>query len=327
VVARKPEACVTQTNNARLSPKGHALSQNVQTPVFGGTPNDGRAWPCPTTPCPVIPSDSMAGRNANTFFLLTLMLGGLGGCSSKPAAEGSKKAGTALDRIQGKAQVQVLLQPSAADAALNAGGPSVYLWEGLRRYRLFLKTPVEVAAGKEYIADGVYAQKVIDEIGDPDQGKNGYPLPGSCERVVSMAWPGLAFDVAGGHATLLRSTVKRYPARPVFLVVRLVPVVSKDTAKEAEDENIKEVSIPAEKQRAHMIEGPIVQPAPLWEPAGGTVRCKVIIGKDGKIASLETGAQLCESVPWSKFSYQPPVQGGHPVKVDTEVEVRFEARK
>jgi len=116
--------------------------------------------------------------------------------------------------------------------------------------------------------------------------------------------------------------------------VRLVPVVSKETgdasakqAKEAEDENIKEVSIPAEKQRALMIDGPIVQPAPLWEPAGGTVRCKVIIGKEGKISSLETGMQLCEAVPWSQFRYQPPVQGGHPVKVNTEVEVRFEPRK
>jgi len=266
-----------------------------------------------------------------TFCLLTLIVAGLGGCSSAPPA---KKAATPLDRVQGKAQVQVLVQPSAADAALNAGGPSVYLWQGLRRYRLFLKTPVEVVADKEYIAEGVYAQRVIDEIGDPDQGKNGYPLPSSCETVVSMAWPGLAFDVTGGHASVLRATVKRHPARPVFLVVRLVPVVSKETgdasakqAKEAEDENIKEVSIPAEKQRALMIDGPIVQPAPLWEPAGGTVSCKVIIGKEGKISSLETGVQLCEAVPWSQFRYQPPVQGGHPVKVQTEVEVRFEPRK
>jgi hypothetical protein len=32
-------------------------------------------------------------------------------------------------------------------------------------------------------------------------------------------------------------------------------------------------------------------------------------------------------VPWSQFRYQPPVQNGHPVKVSTEVEVRFDPRK
>lgn len=36
---------------------------------------------------------------------------------------------------------------------------------------------------------------------------------------------------------------------------------------------------------------------------------------------------LCESVPWFQFRYKPTVKGGHPVKVETEVEVRFEARK
>jgi hypothetical protein len=35
----------------------------------------------------------------------------------------------------------------------------------------------------------------------------------------------------------------------------------------------------------------------------------------------------CETVPWPQFRYQPPVKGGHPVKVKTEVEVRFEPRK
>ena len=224
----------------------------------------------------------------------------------------------------------------AADAALNAGGPSVYLWEGTRRYRLFLRTPVEIVHGNEYIAEGVYAQKAIDEIGDPDQGKNGYPLESSCERVVRMAWSGLAFDEIDADASLLRARVKRYPARPVFLVTRIRPATAaesstgsaepkKDAA--AEEKNIPEVSVAADKQRAFLIEGPTVQPAPLWEPAGGTVRCKVIIDPEGKISELETGAQLCEAVPWSQFRYQPPVQGGHPVKVSTEVEVRFEPRK
>src|SRR5690348_10972402 len=100
-------------------------------------------------------------RNTFSISLLALTLAALGGCSSKPSGNESKKAVTAPDKIQGKAQVQILVQPSAADVALNAGGPSVYLWEGVRRYRLFLKTPVEVVAGKEYIAEGVYAQKMI----------------------------------------------------------------------------------------------------------------------------------------------------------------------
>ena len=274
-------------------------------------------------------------RNAYIFCFLVLTLVGLGGCSSEPPAKESKKTGTAPDKIQGKVQIDVS-ETSGSDAALNAGGPSVYLWEGMRRYRLFFNKAVQVDAGKEYIAEGVYAQRVIDEIGDPDQGKNGYPLQSSCERVVRMAWSGLAFDVTDGHVSVLRARVKRYPARPVFLVTRLTPVPSKEgggasaepkKVAEAEEKDIPEVSVAADKQRALLIEGPTVQPAPLWEPAGGTVRCKVIIDKEGRISELETGAQLCEAWPWSQFRYQPPVQGGHPIKVKTEVEVRFEPRK
>jgi hypothetical protein len=270
-------------------------------------------------------------RNAYVFGFLVLTLAGLGGCSSAPPAKDSKKAGTAPDKIQGKAQV-VETESTATDTALNAGGQSVYIWEGVRRYRLFFKTAVEVVPGKEYIAEGVNAQRVIDEIGDPDQGKNGYPLPASCDRVVKTAWSGLAFDVSDGQATVLRRRVQRYPARPVFLVTRLTPVpeggaASAEPKKAAGEKDIPEVSVAADKQRALLIEGPAVQPAPLWEPAGGTVRCKVIIDKEGKISELETGAQLCEAVPWSQFRYQPPVEGGHPVTVNTEVEVRFEPRK
>src|ERR1035438_9751841 len=152
-------------------------------------------------------------RNARIFCFLVLTLAALGGCSSEPPAKESKKAGTAPDRIQGKAQVLVESEGGASDAALNAGGPSVYLWEGTHRYRLFLRTAVEVVHGNEYIAEGVYAQKAIDDIGDPDQGKNGYPLPSSCERVVKMAWSGLPFDEIDAHTSLLRARVKRYPAR------------------------------------------------------------------------------------------------------------------
>jgi hypothetical protein len=97
--------------------------------------------------------------------------------------------------------------------------------------------------------------------------------------------------------------------------------------KDAETEDIPEVSVAADKQRALLIEGPTVQTAPLWAPAGGTARCKLVIDKEGTVSELETGAQLCESVPWSQFRYKPTVQRGHPVKVKTEVEVRFDPRK
>jgi hypothetical protein len=270
-------------------------------------------------------------RNAYIFSFLVLTLAGLVGCSSAPPAKDSKKAGTALDKIQGKSQI-VQTETTQIDSALNAGGPSVYIWEGARRYRLFFKTAVEVVPGKEYIVEGVNAQRVIDELGDPDQGKNGYPLPESCDRVVKTAWSGQAFDVSDGQATVLRTRVKRYPARPVFLVNRLTPVpeggaASANAKKASEEKDIPEVTVAADKQRALLIEGPAVLPAPLWQPAGGTVRCKVYIDKEGKISELGTGEQLCEAVPWSKFRYQSPVQGGHPVTVSTEVEVRFEPRK
>jgi hypothetical protein len=274
-------------------------------------------------------------RNARIFCFLVLTLAAMVGCSSKPSAPESKKAETALDRIQGKAQVLVE-SSGASDAALNAGGPSVYLWEGAHRYRLFLRTAIEVVHGDQYIVEGVDAQKAIDQIGDPDQGKNGYPLQSSCERVVTMAWSNLPFDAIDSQAAILRATVKRHPARTVFLVTRIGPVTSKESGaasaepkKEAaaEEKDIPEVAVAADKQRALLIEGSPVLPAPLWEPEGGTVRCKVVIDPEGKISELESTAQLCETVPWSKFSYKPTVQGGHPVKVSTEVEVRFEARK
>jgi hypothetical protein len=274
-------------------------------------------------------------RNARIFCFLVLTLAALVGCSSKPSAQESKKAETVLDRIQGKAQVLVE-SSGASDAALNAGGPSVYLWEGAHRYRLFLRTATEVVHGDQYIVEGVDAQKAIDQIGDPDQGKNGYPLQSSCERVITMAWSNLPFDAIDSQAAILRATVKRHPARTVFLVTRIGPVTSKESGaasaepkKEAaaEEKDIPEVAVAADKQRALLIEGSPVQPAPLWEPEGGTVRCKVVIDPEGKISELESTAQLCETVPWSKFRYKPTVQGGHPVKVSTEVEVRFEARK
>lgn len=248
------------------------------------------------------------------------------GCSSNSGGAGSETANQTsavkFDKIQGKVQIQE--QPSSADAAMNVGGPAVFLWEGVRRYRLFFKSRTEVEPGRKYAAEGIWAQRLIDEIGDPDQGKNGYPLQSSCEKVVKTIWPGLAFDVTDGHVSALRSAIKRYPARPVFLVAKLNPVEGAAAEKE---EDLPEVNVPAAKQKELMKAGSVTQPAPMWSPEGGTATCKVLIGKDGKIAELRTGAQLCEAVQWSQFAYQPPVRNGKPVTVATEVEVRFEPKK
>ena len=264
-------------------------------------------------------------RNAYISYLLVLTLAALGSCSSGPSGKAPEKAAAAPDKIQGKAQV-AQNETTATDAALNAGGPSVYLVEGMHRYRLFFDKPFQVDPGKEYIAEGVNAQKTIDEIGDPDQGKNGYPLEASCNRVVRRAWPALDFNVVDSHVSTLRARVRRYPARPVFLVTALRPVTSAESKKPAEDEDLPEVSVAADKQRALLIEGPTALTAPLFEPAGDTVRCKVFI-TDGKVSELDTGSQLCESVPWSQYRYQPTLKAGHPVKVKTEVEVHFDPRK
>jgi hypothetical protein len=259
---------------------------------------------------------------------LVAALAGLAGCSSKPP---TKQAAAAPDKIQGKAQV-VLSETNALDTSLNAGGPSVYLVDGLNRYRLFFNKAFQVEPGKEYIAEGVYAQKAIDAMGDPDQGKNGYPLQSSCASVVRTVWPGLSFDMTDSYSTSLCAKVKRFPARPVFLVTQVQPVSAANSAKQnkdagSEEKEAPEVSVPADKQRALLVEGPTVLTAPLWEPSGGAARCKVVIDEEGKIAELDSGAQLCETVPWSKFRYQPTVKGGHSVRVNTEVEVRFDPRK
>src|SRR5277367_2603360 len=129
----------------------------------------------------------------NTYFCCFLAgaVAGLGGCSSQPVV---KQAVAAPDKIQGKAQIAAN-ETTDLDGSMNAGGPSVYLVDGLNRYRLFLNKAFPIEAGHDYIAQGVYAQKAIDKIGDPDQGKNGYPLESSCGSVVRMAWPGLSFDV------------------------------------------------------------------------------------------------------------------------------------
>jgi len=266
--------------------------------------------------------------NRYVLSCLVLALSGLAGCSSEPP----KKAAAPPDKIQGKAQVD-LAETTALDTSMNGGGPSVYLVDGLNRYRLFFNKAVPIDPGKAYMAEGVYAQKAIDAIGDPDQGKNGYPLPSSCDTVVRTAWPALSFDVVDSYSTSLRDKVQRYPARPVFLVTRIQPVAgAADSAKqtkdtEAEEKEAPPVSVPPEKQKALLTKGPTVLPAPLWDPSGETVRCKVIIDEEGKIAELDSGSQLCESVPWAQFSYQPTVKAGHPVKVDTEVAVRFDPRK
>jgi hypothetical protein len=269
-------------------------------------------------------------RSAYVFCILTPTLAGLAGCSSAPPAK--EAAVAAPDKIQGKAQI-AFNETAASDTALNAGGPSMYLVDGLNHYRLFFNKPFQVEAGKEYVAEGVYAQKAIDAIGDPDKGKNGYPLESSCARVVKTAWPGLAFDVTDGYTNSLHAKIKRFPARPVFLVTRIEPATgAADSAKQKKDagagkSDAPEVSVPADKQRALLVEGPSALTAPLWQPEGGTARCKVVIDEEGKIAELNSGAQLCETVAWSQFRYKPTLKGGHPVRVNTEVEVRFDPLK
>jgi hypothetical protein len=269
-------------------------------------------------------------RIAAVFTLLVLALAAFVGCSSKPQEAQSQKP---LDKIQGKAQVLEEQGGGAGDSAFNAGGPSIYLWQGDRRYRLFLKTKADIVHGNQYVAEGVDVQKTVDEIGDPDQGKNGYPLESSCRKAVTTAWKTLAFDDIDLTESLVRARVKRYPARPLFLVTRIRPATAEETAaaakkeQEADPKNLREVEVAADKERGFLVEGQTTQPAPLWEPSGGTVSCKVLINSKGKIEELQTGAQLCESVQWAQFRFQPPTQAGHPVKVDTAVEVKFEPRK
>jgi len=181
------------------------------------------------------------------------------------------------------------------------------------------------------MAEGILAQKAIDAIGDPAQGKGGYPLEESCARVIRMAWPGLAFDATDSYASSLRAKVNRYPARPVFLVTSIQPVTGDAAAKkdEAADEEKEapKVTVPADKQSALLVEGPTTFPAPLWEPTGGTAKCKVVVDETGKIEELNSGAQLCEAVPWSQFRYKPTMKGGKAIRVATEVDVRFDPKK
>ncbi len=263
------------------------------------------------------------------FFSVALSaLAALGGCSSTPPAGEAKKAPPAIFKVQGKLRTMDIAT-AASDSVLNGGGPSVFIWEGMQQYRLFSKRTANVVDGEHYIVEGIHAQKMIDEIGDPNGGKGGYPLLSSCERVVKTAWPGMSFEEVDVKASALRGRVSRYPARPIILVTKIqsAPATKEEKAAADKEDALPIVSVPAEKQKALLIEGATTQPAPIWEPAAGTVRCKVVIGSDGKISELETGAQLCEAVQWSKFRYQPPVQGGKPVKVRTEVEVKYEPRK
>lgn len=272
--------------------------------------------------------------NRNTCLLIPLFLAlaSLLGCSSKPPASEAKKTQIPLQKVQGT--VRVVLDPG--DQTLNAGGQALYLWKGKRLYRLFTRRTLTLTDGSEYIVEGVNAQKAIDEIGDPAQGKQGYPLLSSCERVVKMAWSNLSFEEVDLKAGILRTRVARYPARTVLLVVKVEPAPPRLTNKASEtagsedaidDESVPIVTVAADKQRASLIEGSPVQLAPLWEPAGATVSCKVIIGTKGKIAELDTGAQLCEAFDWDKLRYQPLLKAGKPVRVKTEVEVRFDPRK
>jgi hypothetical protein len=266
------------------------------------------------------------------FSILVLAIATLGGCSSKPPAGAAKKSEIPLRKIQGKVRVNPPDQTAGGDRVLNADGDSLYLWEGKRLYRLFSRKGLTLKDGAEYVVEGIVAQTAIDEIGDPAQGKQGYPLLSSCERVVKMAWSGMSFEEVDMKAGMLRARAGRYPARKILLVVRIQPVPGKDGGKKAadsedEDADLPSAAVAADKQKASLLEGSVVQPAPLWDSAGAKVPCKVIIGTDGKIAKLETGAQLCEAFDWDKLRYEPLVKGGKPVRVKTEVELTYEPRK
>lgn len=263
-------------------------------------------------------------RSPRCTWFLVVAVAGLAACSGDKSAKDGKQPAVVLHHVTGK--LQSVPATTGADAALNAGGDTLYIRDGVKRYRLFLKAPVEVTPDTEYTAEGIYAQKAIDEIGDPDGGKKGYPLAASCQRVIRMAWGNLSFDLADGHASILRAQVSRYPARPVFLVTKLTPATG-EGKKAEEEKELPVIKVPAEKQSALKTAGPTTQPAPLWAPEGGVARCKVTIGEKGTIDELDTGAQLCEAVQWSEFRYPPPVDRGHPVRVKTEVEVRFEPHK
>jgi hypothetical protein len=258
-------------------------------------------------------------------WLFVLAVAGLSGCGGDKKAATGKTAAPAPHQITGKLEANSAT--TGADSALNAGGDSLFIRNGVKRYRLFVKTPVEATPGLVYTVEGVEAQKAIEEIGDPDKGKKGYPLASSCQRVIRMAWGSQSMDLADGQASVLRAQVNRYPARTIFLVTKLTPAPDEGKKAAEEEKEFPSISVPAEKQAGVKIAGPTSQPAPFWAPEGGLAKCKVIIDEKGVISELETGAQLCEAVPWGEFKYPPPVQGGKPVRVKTEVSVQFDARK
>ncbi|HEY3439499.1 MAG TPA: hypothetical protein VGK29_02050 [Paludibaculum sp.] len=268
-------------------------------------------------------------RNAHIvcFSLLLPALAALSGCSSAPPAAETKKPQAESHKIQGKVRL-LHLSDGTSDAALNGGGPSAFIWEGRQQYRLFSRTTANVVDGNEYIVEGVHAQDIVDGIGDPDQGKNGYPLKSSCERAVRIAWPGMSFDEADTKAAVLRGRMARYPARPIIMVSKITPVSGEPKKDDSEKyKDTPTVTTAADKQKALLVEGTSVLTAPLWEPEAKSIKCKVIINPEGKISELETGAQLCEAIQWDKFRYKPTLQSGKPVNVKTEVEVTYEPRK
>jgi hypothetical protein len=269
-------------------------------------------------------------RKGSLCFLV-ISLFALGACSSDQSANQAKKAAVPLDKIQGKAQV-LEEQGGSADGALNAGGASsVYIWVGVQRYRLFLRKAADIVQGNYYVVEGLNAQKIIDDIGDPDNGKHGYPLAASCDTVIGKIWGGIAMDDAQLDSTALRTVIQRHPARPVFLVAKITAVAddasAADRKKTDDDDKTPSITMPAAKAKAMLVDGPATFPAPLWAADGDTVTCKVTIDTEGKISALDTGKQLCEYAPWAQFHYKPTMQGGKPVKVDTEVEVKYDARK
>jgi hypothetical protein len=147
-------------------------------------------------------------------------------------------------------------------------------------------------------------------------------------------WKNLAFDALDAQSGLVCSVIKRRPARPLFLVTKIEPLALDDAAKQKAvadkkkaEADKKEITVPAAKQKALLLESAPVQTAPLFQPAGGKETCKVFIDDQGKVDQMLSGRPLCEAVDWSKYSWKPTLQAGKPVWVNSEVEIHFDPRK
>lgn len=113
------------------------------------------------------------------FSIVMTAFAALSGCSSTPPAGEAKKA---APDIQGPGQAANHGYRHRRERFRSQRrGPSVFIWEGMQQYRLFSKRTANVVDGEHYIVEGIHAQKMIDEIGDP----NGARAAILCCRVAS----------------------------------------------------------------------------------------------------------------------------------------------